>query len=219
MPQHAQTNSLGKATEDRRVPLFVTDSRVRRFFTSPTKTVSKYVSRGSSVADLGCGPGFYTIPMAALAGPTGKVYAVDFDSRAIDRVAKKAAKGNLDGVIDARVGSASDLGHIPDRTVDFVFANGLLCCMKDHSGALTQIRRILKDGGLAYLSINRLGRRRDPRTVTAGEWETMLEGFSVRSSGKGLFTRWAVVSRAESPIQGGLGIPAAPEGGPACCCT
>ena len=35
------------------------------------------VDKGKTVADLGCGPGFFTLPLAELVGPTGQVYAVD----------------------------------------------------------------------------------------------------------------------------------------------
>jgi SAM-dependent methyltransferase len=185
---------LAKVPDDRRVPLFATDNLVRRIISPPKKLLSKYVASGSSVADLGCGPGYYTIPMAELAGPGGKVYAVDFDPRAIEGVAKKAEARGLERVVDARAGSAAEADFIPNGSVDFVFAHGLLCCMKDHSGALCQIKRMLKKDGLAYLSVTKFGRKKDPRTVTAEEWERMLGGFRVVSSGEGLLTRWALVS-------------------------
>lgn len=180
--------------------------------------VSKYVFQGSSVADLGCGPGYFTIPMAELARPRGKVFAVDFDSKAVERVAKKAAVKGLDRIVEARIGSAAEVDFIPDHSVDFVFANGLLCCMKDHSGAVNEIRRILKDDGLAYLSVARFGSKRDPRAVTAVEWKSILEGFRVRKSGKGLLTRWALVSNEDGLHPGGMGGLSA-SAGPACCCA
>ena len=185
---------MAKVPDDRKLPHFATDNLVRRVFSPPKKLLSKYVVPGSSVADLGCGPGYFTIPMAELTGQRGKVYAVDLDASAVEEVARKAGARGLDGVVEARAGSAAEVDFIPDGSVDFVFAHGLLCCMKDHSGALSQIRRMLKKDGLAYLSVTRFGRKRDPRTVTAEEWECMLKGFHVRGSGSGLLTRWALVS-------------------------
>lgn len=35
------------------------------------------VKRGMTICDMGCGNGFYTLPMAKMAGPTGHVYGVD----------------------------------------------------------------------------------------------------------------------------------------------
>jgi ubiquinone/menaquinone biosynthesis C-methylase UbiE len=185
---------LTEAPDDRKLPHFATDNLVRRIFSPPKRLLSKYVSSGSSVADLGCGPGYFTIPMAELTGPGGKVYAVDFDAGAVEEVARKAGARGFDRVVEARAGSAAEADFIPDGSVDFVFAHGLLCCMKDHSGALSQIRRMLKKDGLAYLSVTKFGRKKDPRTVTAEEWECMLKGFRVRGSGGGLLTRWALVS-------------------------
>ncbi|MBI4257709.1 MAG: methyltransferase domain-containing protein [Thaumarchaeota archaeon] len=72
--------------------MFFLDNPLRRFFTRPKKFVSQYVSRGDMVADLGCGPGFYTIPMAEVVGPEGKVYAIDSDEKAIKEVNSKSSK-------------------------------------------------------------------------------------------------------------------------------
>ena len=35
------------------------------------------VKQGMKVADIGCGPGFFTIPLARAVGQRGAVYAVD----------------------------------------------------------------------------------------------------------------------------------------------
>ena len=206
---------MASVPEDRRIPLFITGSVVRRVLSSPKKMVSGYVDEGDVVADLGCGPGFFTFPMAELVGRGGKVYAVDFDSEAVESVARKAKDRNLDGVIETRVSSAAEIDFVPDGSVDFVFAHGLLCCMKDHSGALRQIGRVLRKEGIAYLSVTRFSRKKDPRSVTAEEWERTLAMFHVMKSGQGLFARWALVSKdggwPELPASGGMG--------PACSCT
>ena len=167
------------------------------------------------VADLGCGPGYFTFPMAELAGHGGKVYAVDFDPGAVERVGKKARESGLDKVIEPRVSSAAEIDFVPDESVDFVFAHGLLCCMKDHVGALHQIRRVLKKEGRAYLSVTRFSRKKDPRSVTAEEWKQILAWFHVRESGQGLLTRWALVSKED----GWPDLPTSGRVGPACCCT
>ena len=206
---------MERAPDDRKVPLFITGSLIRRAFSSPKKTVTKYVSAGNVVADLGCGPGYFTFPLAELAGSGGKVYAVDYDPGAVEKVEKKAKESGLDGVVEPRVGSAAEIDFVPDESVDFVFAHGLLCCMKDHAGTLGQIRRVLKKEGKAYLSVTRFSRKKDPRSVTAEEWKQILGRFHVRESGQGLLTRWALVSKEDglpdTPTSGGVG--------PACCCT
>ena len=37
------------------------------------------LASGMTLADVGSGPGFYTLPAAKRVGPTGRVYALDVD--------------------------------------------------------------------------------------------------------------------------------------------
>lgn len=92
---------------DKRFPLFVHDNVFRRLFDNP-RSFCSYVAEGQTVADLGCGPGFYSLGLAECVGPEGRVYAVDSDERAIRAVEEKADKRGYHNV-EARVSSASDL--------------------------------------------------------------------------------------------------------------
>ncbi|UCB42762.1 MAG: class I SAM-dependent methyltransferase, partial [Dehalococcoidales bacterium] len=84
-----------------------------------------HVKKGQVVAELGCGSGYYTLPLAELTGPEGKVYAVDFNKKSIRALEKKVEKGGYRN-IESHASSAADLSFIKDRSVDFVFANTLL---------------------------------------------------------------------------------------------
>jgi len=97
----------------------------RKLFEPPQKLVGPYVQVGNVVADLGCGPGYYTLPLARSVGSAGKVFAVDLDRRsilALENMARKSGYHN----IEAHDASAADLSFIQDRSVDYVLANGLL---------------------------------------------------------------------------------------------
>ena len=107
----------------RRPPAFL--DPIRRLFEPPKRLIRPYVKKGQVVADLGCGSGFYTLPLADLVGPEGKVYAVDLGRNSIRTLEKKADKGGYHN-IEAYASSASDVSFIEDRSVDFVFAIGLL---------------------------------------------------------------------------------------------
>jgi len=180
---------------DKHFPLFVHDSVLRRLFSDPDE-YCPFVTKGQVVADLGCGPGFYTIALAESVGPEGRVYAVDSDEEAIRSLEKKADKRGCRN-IEAHASSASDLSFIKDGSVDFVLANGLLCSMapQQHELAVNEIRRILKPEALAYLSVA----RGFFSYVGKAEWEKILEGFRVeRRGGDGFLPvsdRWAVVSK------------------------
>jgi ubiquinone/menaquinone biosynthesis C-methylase UbiE len=76
-------------------------------------------------ADLGCGPGYYTLPLAEVVGPEGKIYTVDLNEKAIRALEKKANKLGIHN-IEAHATTAADLSFIKDKSVDFILANGLL---------------------------------------------------------------------------------------------
>jgi ubiquinone/menaquinone biosynthesis C-methylase UbiE len=159
---------------------------IRRLFEPPQRLIGPYVTNGQVVADLGCGSGYYTLALAQCVGPEGKVYAVDLDEKCIRALEKKMDKEGYHN-IEAHASSASELGFIKDRSVDFVLANGLLCSMADHRQlAVNEIKRILKPAGQAYLS---LGASPPLGFVNRTEWEKILEGFRVERSG----VRWAIV--------------------------
>lgn len=98
---------------------------IRKLFEPPQRVIGPYVKKGQVVADLGCGPGYYTIPMAEIVGSEGKVYAVDLGKHSIRTLEKKAKKHGYRN-IEVHVSSAADLSFIKDRSVDFILANGLL---------------------------------------------------------------------------------------------
>ncbi|HUI70172.1 MAG TPA: methyltransferase domain-containing protein [Spirochaetia bacterium] len=181
-------------TRDRKIPSILTNNFLRYLFAPPERLVKRYVGRGERVADLGCGAGFHSLAMARLVGEAGRVHAVDFDPFAIARLQRRASRSGFEHVIEARTMSVSEIDYIENRSISFVLAEGLLCCMADHSGAIRQIRRILRPAGRAYLSVIKISRPDDPRGVSREEWERILGSFRVLDNGQSFLTRWALVS-------------------------
>jgi ubiquinone/menaquinone biosynthesis C-methylase UbiE len=169
------------------------DNYIRRLISPPKKKILRFLHPGTVVADLGCGPGYFTIPMAEITGPTGRVYAVDSDLKSIQVLRTKSKAQGLENIIVAYTASAADLHCIPTGVVDFVFANGLLCCMTNHSAAIAEIKRVLKPDGLAYLSVTKVFRKSDRRAVPKEEWNGILSGFIENESHEGLMHRSAIV--------------------------
>jgi ubiquinone/menaquinone biosynthesis C-methylase UbiE len=161
---------------------------IRNFFASDS-LIASYVTKNQVVADLGCASGYYTFALAKGVGPEGKVYAVDLDETCILAIEQKRKKEGYHN-IEAHASSASDLSFIKDKSVDFVLANGLLCSMADHrQDAVSEMKRILKPGGQAYLS---LGFPPPLGFVNRAEWEKILKNFKVERRG-GYFQKWALV--------------------------
>lgn len=182
-----------KIKKDKHFPLFAHDNFFRRLFGDPRKYCA-YAGQDKTVADLGCGPGFYALALAESVGPNGRVYAVDSDAKAIQAVEIKAAKQGYSN-IEAHVSSAADLGFIKDNTVDFVLADGLLCSMapQDHASTVSEIKRILRPGGKAFLS----AAKGSMSYMEKAEWEAMLEEFNVEECDEGSFMddRWAILTK------------------------
>ncbi len=184
-------------TRDRKIPNILTNNLLRHLFSPPGRLLEKYVGRGERAADLGCGAGFHTLPMARIVGGEGRVYAVDFDPKAIARLERQVKRRGYDHIIESRTASASAIDFIESRSIHFVLAEGLLCCMTDHAGVVRQIRRILHPAGRAYLSVIKLARADDPRAVSRETWKLLLSSFRLLGSGEGLLTRWALVGPGE----------------------
>ena len=53
---------------------------------------------GERVADVGSGPGYFTLRLAKAVGPTGKVWAVDIEQVLLDRLGEHAADAKLDNI-------------------------------------------------------------------------------------------------------------------------
>jgi len=183
-----------QAKRDKHFPPFALDNPLRRLFGSPRR-YCVYVGAGQTVADLGCGPGFYTLALAGSVGPAGQVFAVDSDARAIRALQRKATRRGY-AHISAHVGSAADLCFIADGAVDFVLADGLLCSMapQDHASAVSEMRRVLKPSGRAFLQVA----QGSMSYVDRDEWEAILAGFHVerRNRDRAAGDRWALVSPA-----------------------
>ncbi len=151
--------------------------------------ISPFIQKGQVVADLGCGWGQDAVRLAGLVGPTGKVYAVDLGKNAIQSIKKEVEKNGLHNIY-AHVASAACLDFIQDASIDFVFTNGLLCSMAvDRSLAVSEIKRILKPNGMAYLS---LGMPAPFGYVNQAEWEQIVGGFTLMKGGS-YKELWALV--------------------------
>lgn len=102
------------------------------------------------VADIGCGPGLFTIPLAK-ALPSGKVYALDIQkemTEACQRRVQEARLGNVEVILTKETGLP-----LEKSSLDGIFVAFVLHSQIDKAGFLRSVMDLLKPGGwLAQLN-------------------------------------------------------------------
>ena len=78
-------------------------SPLRGLFENPKEIVGRHVGEGMTVLEPGPGMGFFTLPLARLVGPTGRVVAVEVQPRMLAGLKKRLAKAGLLERVDARL--------------------------------------------------------------------------------------------------------------------
>ncbi len=104
------------------------------------------------VLEVGCGPGYYTIPASKLVGENGFIYAIDINPFAIESVNKKVKKAGVKNVKGIVI-SAYDTG-LEDQSVDLAFLFGVRHVL-DYTKVKKEMSRILKNEGI--LAIQKWG--------------------------------------------------------------
>lgn len=110
------------------------------------ETILKFAAakKGMRMADLGSGPGFFTIPMAQVAGQKGLVYAVDSNQNMLDSLKENIAKSKLNPRIIRIVNSDVCNTGIPKESVDFVLFANVLHEVADRKAFFQEVKRISK---------------------------------------------------------------------------
>jgi ubiquinone/menaquinone biosynthesis C-methylase UbiE len=118
---------------------------IRRWHHPQLNLESIGLRSGMVFMDVGCGDGFFAIPAARLVGEKGKVYAVDIDASAIDRLKRQAAEKDLKN-ISAEVGAAEETVFC-DACADIVFYSTVLHDFKDPAKVLRNAKLMLSPAG------------------------------------------------------------------------
>jgi SAM-dependent methyltransferase len=102
-------------------------SPLRRWIQDPARILGPLVGPGQTVLEVGPAMGFFTLPLARLVGPAGRVIAVDCQERMLGRLRARAKRAGLPDRIDARCCSPESLAVADLRgQVDFALAFSVL---------------------------------------------------------------------------------------------
>lgn len=123
-------------------------SPVRKLLQNPHKILRPYVKSGMAVMDIGCAMGFFSLPMARLAGDKGQVISVDLQEKMLAGLERRARRrGLLERIKTRRCGKES-LG-IDDLSgqIDFVLAFAVVHEVKNAARFFSEVHAVLRHGG------------------------------------------------------------------------
>jgi len=105
------------------------------------------IGEGQSILDFGCGSGTYTIPAAKLVRRNGRIYALDVNQGALEKLSRKAEKEGLDNIVTLLSSGDVDI-PIENETLNHVLLIDVLQEISDKDTLLEEVHRILKPDGL-----------------------------------------------------------------------
>ena len=119
----------------------------RKLLNNPTRILRPLLQPGMTALDVGCGVGYFTIPMARLIGDAGRVIAVDVQPEMLAVMAANATKASC-GNITAHQCDAATLGVSEwAGTVDFAMLFYMLHEANDPANLIAEVGDALKPGG------------------------------------------------------------------------
>lgn len=128
--------------------------KLRDLLAPPKSILSEVdIKPGFHVLDYGCGPGSYSMVAAELVGQSGKVYAVDINPIALQRVQKIASKKGLRNIETIQTDCATGLEN---GRIDVVLLYDTYHDLTNPDGVLDELHRILKPNSILSFSDHHL---------------------------------------------------------------
>jgi SAM-dependent methyltransferase len=99
---------------------------------------------GAVAADVGAGPGYFTLRLARAVGPGGMVFGLDVDPRMTELLARRAQEAGLANVVPVLAPGGDGL---PPRPCDLILLVNAFHHFPDGPGYLTRLAGALAPGG------------------------------------------------------------------------
>lgn len=128
---------------------WIIDNPVRRWMHPPDALLGGFVRPGMTVVDSGCGTGLFTLAMARMVGPTGRVVAVDVQPEALALVEKKAEQARLHSIAETWKCEPDDIGALP--ACDFALAFYMVHETPDIDHFFSRMSQCLRSGSALLL--------------------------------------------------------------------
>jgi len=128
-------------------------SPFRKLVQNPIKITEKYIKPGMNVLDIGCGMGYFTIPMAKLTGENGVVIGVDLQEKMLLWLEKRIKRAGLaDNIISKKCSETSLNIKEFSNKIDFALAFSVVHEIPDKKQFFLEIYESLKNEGIFYIA-------------------------------------------------------------------
>ena len=125
------------------------DTRMRRLLENPRKKLGPYIKEGMVVADIGCGPGFFSIDMARMVGKNGRVIAADMQEGMLQIIRDKIRGTEIEKRVTLHKSEQNRIGIT--GPVDFVLLFYMVHEVPHKGPFFSEITDTLKQGGLVLI--------------------------------------------------------------------
>ena len=121
---------------------------VERFTGVSNVSVFAEIPAGSTVLDFGCGSGTDSLIAAAITGPEGRVYGVDFSPSAVFHARTGATETGAANA-NFRQAEGKQLPYA-DGMFDVALVNGIFNLNPNRAGLFQELARVIRPGGVLY---------------------------------------------------------------------
>ena len=135
------------------IGFFLLANPLRRLQYTPKTILGAHVAKGMTVIEPGPGMGFFTLELARMVGPKGRVVAVDIQARMLEVLRRRAQRRGLLDRLDVRLVMPGGLG-IQDLSAkaDFFLAFAMVHEVPDVKRFFNEASASLKAGGKLLFS-------------------------------------------------------------------
>lgn len=126
------------------------DNPLRPLVHRPGPLFAPYVTAGMTVADIGCGLGYFAIGLARLVGARGRVLAIDLQAKMLEKTGRRALRHGVGEIIHPSQCRTDDLGLA--GPLDFALAFWVVHEIPDRAGFFGQIHGALKPQGVLFIA-------------------------------------------------------------------
>ena len=101
---------------------------------------------GQTILDVGCGPGYASLDLAGIVGPSGKIVAIDRSRRFLDALEAVRKQRELNNISTFEIDL--DEGNLPSVKADGAWCRWVLAFVKHPRKLVQRIAGALKPGGI-----------------------------------------------------------------------